>query len=77
MKWFGAFFEKYKGARRLSLLWAIVLITFVINRITQPEILKSLTAQHVALATLIVGILATVVGFYHKSRAEQDKDDQE
>lgn len=58
--------EKHKLARRLSLLWAVCLITAVTIRVfwytpTVPE-----STAHAL--EIVVGVLAVVIGFYKWSR---------
>lgn len=67
------FFEEYKGARRLSLVWSMCLITFVVVRVTEPSVLLSLTASGATVVTAVIGILATVVAFYQVHRANDPK----
>ena len=57
--------------RRLSLVWAMTLITAIVllTWLRTPDIG---TGTVTALAT-VVGILATVIGFYHKNRARDDR----
>ena len=61
--------------RRLVLLWACALITWVVVRtwINPPEISAGTAG---ALAT-VVGILATVVGFYQWHRKADDERQRE
>jgi nicotinamide riboside transporter PnuC len=65
------FFEKHKGARRLTLLWAILLITQTVT--SPPEYIAHATAPGAAIITAVIGILVTVIGFYQWSRAQDDK----
>ena len=63
--------EKHKFFRRLALVWAMCVITWVIYRVfgnNPPEIKGDTTA---ALA-IVVGLLATVIGFYKWSRNKDD-----
>lgn len=64
-------FPNNKFFRRLALMWTIALITFaVVVTFTDPPSITGGTAT--ALAT-VVGILATVIGFYQWSRDKEDK----
>ena len=67
-------FEEHKLARRFALFWAMWLITVVVLRATQPELLATLggTAA-VGIIGPVIGILATVIGFYVKSREREDQ----
>lgn len=61
-----------KFFRRLALVWAMIIITWVVWVVfTGPPQIAGGTAA--ALGT-VVGILATVIGFYQWSR---DRDDQQ
>lgn len=68
------FFEEYKGARRLSLFWAIWLITVVAFRVTRPEIITNISPAGATVVSAILGILATVITFYQWHRSQDDKD---
>ena len=63
--------------RRLSLVWAMLLITGIVllTWLATPNI----PAGTATALTTVVGVLATVVGFYHKNRqaddARRDADD--
>ena len=67
------FFEEYKGARRLSLFWAIWLITVVVLRVTDPEIITNISAAGATVVSAVIGILATVIAFYQWHRLHDDK----
>lgn len=67
------FFDKYKGARRLALLWSILLITFVVVRVTDKDVLLHITPSGATVVTAIIGILTTVIAFYQWDRARDDK----
>lgn len=67
------FFEEYKGARRLSLFWAIWLITIVVFRVTEPEVITKIDAAGASIVSAIIGILATIIGFYQWHRSQDDK----
>ena len=57
------FFNKYKGVRRLLLLWACSLVTYavVVNELSD------------AFALGVIGLVATSIGFYQWSRGIDDK----
>lgn len=66
-------FEEHKLARRLALFWSMWLITVVVLRTTVPEVLIALGGAAAAtIVGAVVGILATVLGFYLKSRERED-----
>lgn len=53
---------------RLALWWAIFLTTFVVERVTRPEVLTNATGAGATIAVGAIGILATVVGLYKESK---------
>ena len=72
-------FEEYKAARRLTLFWCLWLISVVVLRITEPEIILGITAAGATVVTAIIGILTTVIGFYqwHSKWHSSNKDKEE
>lgn len=72
MKFFDDLFNKHKFARRAALFWAMCLITVVVMRVTEPEIITKINASGATIVTAVIGILATVVGFYQWSRKLDD-----
>jgi hypothetical protein len=66
-------FEEHKAARRVTLFWAIWLISVVVLRVTDPEVLPTITAAAATVVTAIIGILATVVSFYQWHRSNDTK----
>lgn len=74
MDWLSALFEKHKFARRLLLFWAMTIITIVVLRVTKPEVIMALGGTAAAtIVTAIIGILATVLGFYVKGREREGR----
>jgi len=65
-------FDDFKFARRVALVWAMWLITVVSLRATEPEIITKLNTASGVIVTGVIGILATVIGFYLKSRERDD-----
>ena len=61
-----ALFEKHKLVRRVLVIWAICLITYVVLRAT--EAITTIDTATAAMVSTIVGILATVTAFYIRSR---------
>jgi uncharacterized membrane protein HdeD (DUF308 family) len=66
------FFNKHKGARRLTLVWACWLISVVVLRVTQPEVLDKISAPVASVVAGVIGILATVIAFYQTSRHKEE-----
>lgn len=71
MKWLDSLFEKHKGARRLTLLWAIIIITIVTMKVFDD--LTLITPAVVSAFGLVVGILATVIAFYQWMRHKDEE----
>lgn len=65
------FLEKHKIFRRLALLWAMSLITYAVW-VTFTDV-SLITAAVVSALSLVVGLLATVIGFYMHSRFKDDR----
>lgn len=59
--------------RRLVLVWAMVLVTAVALRATEPEMLLGMSAGGATVVTAVIGVLATVIGFYQWHRSQDDK----
>ena len=79
-KFIKVLFEEHKAARRITLFWALWLISVVTLRVTDPEVIPTVTAASATVITAIIGILTTVIGFYqwHRSKdTTQDKDKKE
>jgi hypothetical protein len=56
------FFTKHHVVRRLVLIWACVLITIVVLRVTDPDVMQAIGGAAVAtIVTGVIGILATVL----------------
>jgi len=69
-----ALFEDHKLVRRLTLGWAVWLISVVVLRVTEPEILPIVNGHILAIVTAVIGILTTVIGFYQWSRHKEKTD---
>lgn len=70
LKWIGKAFEEHKLARRGSLIWAIVMITITINVFFgMAEGMQNADKVFIA----IIGILATVIGFYQWHRQQDGR----
>ena len=69
MSFFDRLFNQYKFVRRLLILWAVLLITYVVVRVFDDIILIS--AATVSALGIVVGILATVISFYIWSRGAE------
>ena len=66
-------FNEQKFFRRVILLWAITLITMFVLFLMNVELLIGIGAAGATVATGIIGILATVVGFYQWHRKQDDE----
>lgn len=73
-RFFVALFEEYKFARRASLAWACWLITVVVLRVTEAPIITEMSTSGATIVTAVIGILATVIGFYQWSRKKDDEE---
>jgi ABC-type sugar transport system permease subunit len=75
MEKFGLFierlFEEHKLIRRLLVLWAVALITWVITTVFSD--LPLLTGAVAAALATVIGLLTVVVAFYQWSRQNEDK----
>jgi len=64
------FLDRYKVFRRLSLIWVLCLITWTTYRVfTSPPDIPTGTAT---VFGTVIGMLATVVGFYKWERFKED-----
>ena len=71
-KWLNDLFNKHMLVRRLLVFWAIILITLVVLHVI--EITKQIDMASASVLTAIIGILATVTGFYIKLRETDGRD---
>lgn len=63
-------FEKHKIVRRLALLWAVVLITWVVVKVfSDISQINSAVASSLA---VVIGLLGSVVGLYQHGRNKED-----
>lgn len=69
-----ALFEKYKFIRRAIVIWACWLITVVVLRVTEPDVIPWVNGAMATIVTGVIGILATVIAFYQGSR-DKDRED--
>lgn len=74
MKWLANLVEEHKLVRRVVLGWACWLITVVVLRVTDPAVIGDVNGAVATVVTGVIGILATVVGFYQHHRHEEKKD---
>lgn len=66
------FFRRHKFFQRLVLIWACVLISIVVLRVTDPEVMAAIGGTAVAtIVTAVIGILATVITFYRSKPNDQ------
>jgi hypothetical protein len=75
LKWLDRQINGNRLFRRGVLLWACWLVTVVSLRATDAEVLKTATGAAGVMVTAIIGILATVIGFYQWHRQQDDKRD--
>lgn len=68
-------FNEHKMARRLLLLWAVWLITVVTFRVfpTDNRVVPDIPSGTATVFSIVVGLLATAIGFYQWSRSREDK----
>lgn len=66
-----AFFERHKGARRLALVWALILITYATHQMFSD--VAAITAPSATAYATLTGLLSAVIGFYQWSRAKDDE----
>lgn len=69
-------FNTHKLTRRLVLLWACWLITVVVLRVTNPEVLEHVNGATATIVTGVIGILTTVIAFYQWSRQREEENDR-
>lgn len=72
MGWISNLFEKHKFVRRAALAWACWLITVVVLRVTEASVIVGMTGAGATIVTGVIGILATVIGFYQWSRKQDE-----
>lgn len=65
-------FNENKFARRAVLGWACWLITVVVLRVTEPEVLHLVNGHVAIIVTAVIGMLVTVIAFYQWSRQKDD-----
>lgn len=75
LKWLDRQVNGNRLFRRGVLLWACWLVTVVSLRATDAEVLKTATGAAGVMVSAIIGILATVIGFYQWHRQQDDKRD--
>jgi len=72
LSWIDRLFNKYLLVRRLTLAWAVWLITVVVLRVTEPAVLEKVSAPVASVVAGVIGILATVIAFYQYHRGKED-----
>lgn len=73
MRWLDRLANRQKLFRRLILVWAIGLVTLVVLRATEPDVLSSATGAGATIVTAAIGILTTVVGLYQWMRQRDEE----
>lgn len=71
-KWFSELANRQMLFRRLVLIWAITIITYVVYVVTDHQLLIQIGAAGATIVTGIIGILTTVIGFYQWHRQQDD-----
>lgn len=73
MSFFGACgtaIREHKAIRRLIVVWAMTLVTWVTIRVFTD--LSLITTAVVSAMTLITGLLTVPIGFYFRDRTKED-----
>lgn len=66
------FLRRHRLIPRLVLIWACVLISIVVLRVTEPEVMEVIGGGAVAtIVTAVIGILATVITLYRSKPGDQ------
>ena len=71
MMWVDDLFNKHKLVRRMTVIWAVTLVTIVV--MIAMTNMALITAPVATVVGSVVGLVATVLGFYMKGR-QMDKD---
>ena len=71
-KWFSELANRQMLFRRLVLIWAMTIITYVIYVVTDHQLLIQIGAAGATIVTGIIGILTTVISFYQWHRQQDD-----
>lgn len=66
------FFNKQRFFRRLVLVWSLSILSFWVWFIADHQFLISVGAAGATIVTGVIGILATVIGFYQWHRTADD-----
>lgn len=72
LSWCDRQINQNKAFRRGVLMWAMWLVTTVVLRVTAPDVLPTITSPAATVIVAVIGILATVIGFYQWHRAQDD-----
>lgn len=72
LSWCDRQMNQNKAFRRGVLMWAIWLVTTVVLRVTHPDVLSTITDPAAIVIVAVIGILATVIGFYQWHRKQDD-----
>lgn len=65
--------ERNKLVRRLVVGWAVLLITFVVVRVTAPEVITVIGVAGATVVTGVIGLFGTVLGLYQHHRHQDDQ----
>lgn len=71
-KWLSNLASRQMVFRRIVLIWAMTIITYVIYIVADPILLVQIGAAGATIVTGIIGILTTVISFYQWHRNNGD-----
>lgn len=72
MRWVDRFFNKHKGARRLSLFVSLGLLIYITVQTLTPEALASYNAASASVVLGLIGALTTPVVVYKVTRGKEE-----
>lgn len=58
------FLRRHRLFPRLTLIWACTIITIVVLRVTEPDVISAVGPAGATIVTGVIGILATVIAFF-------------
>lgn len=63
--------RRHKFFQRLTLIWACAIITIVVLRVTEPDVIAVVGPAGATIVTGVIGILATVITFYRSKPSDK------